>query len=148
MKKLILGLILTLGASSSVLAQLERPISWSYRAKKTGANEATLYLKASLQPKWHVYALHPKPSPTRTFFTFVPSKDYKLIGATQQPKPTVKYDQFLKANLAYFEKEVVFEQKIRLNKKQTTIKGKVEFMVCSDKSCLPSDELVFSIPVN
>ncbi|WP_199137892.1 protein-disulfide reductase DsbD domain-containing protein [Pedobacter sp. ASV12] len=148
MKKLILGLILILGASSSVLAQLEKPISWSYRAQKTGAHEATLYLKARLQPKWHVYALNPKPSPTRTFFTFVPAKDYTLIGATQQPKPTVKYDKFLKANLGYFEKEVVFEQKIRLNKRQTTVRGKVEFMVCSDKACLPSDELMFSIPVN
>ncbi len=139
---------LAFGLCSGAFAQLEKPISWSYRAQRTGANQATLYLKASLKPKWHVYALNPKPSPTRTFFTFVPTRDYTLIGATQQPKPTVKYDPFLKASLGYFEKEVVFEQRIRLHKKQTTVKGKVEFMVCSDKSCLPSDELSFSIPVN
>lgn len=136
------------GLGKCALAQLEKPISWSYRAQKTGSNEAMLYFKASLKPNWHVYALNAKPGPTRTFFTFVPTRHYKLVGVTQQPKPTVKYDPFLKAKLGYFEKEVVFKQRIRFNKKQTTVKGKVEFMVCSDKSCLPPDELVFSIPVN
>ena len=50
-------------------------------------------------------------------------------------------------NVSYFEKAVIFQQKIKLNKAATTAKGKVEFMVCNDRQCLPPEEIEFSIPV-
>ena len=50
-------------------------------------------------------------------------------------------------NVPYFTDEVVFQQKIKLNKGATTVKGKVEFMVCDDKKCLPPNEIAFSVPV-
>jgi DsbC/DsbD-like thiol-disulfide interchange protein len=50
-------------------------------------------------------------------------------------------------NVSYFEDEVVFQQKIKLNKATTAVKGSVEFMVCNDKSCLPPAEVTFTIPV-
>ena len=43
--------------------------------------------------------------------------------------------------------KVVFKQKVKLNKAATVVKGKVEFMVCDDKQCLPPSEVMFSIPV-
>ena len=50
-------------------------------------------------------------------------------------------------NVSYFGNGVTFQQKIKLNKGATTVKGKVEFMVCNDKQCLPPEEVSFSIPV-
>lgn len=134
-------------AFTRVSAQLEKPVTWSYLGKKASKNEAILYLKAKMQKSWHIYSLDVKGIPAKTSFNFSPSKDYTLIGKAAEPKPISKYDKLLKLNLTYFEKEVVFVQKIRLNKTATLIKGKVEFMACSDKKCLPSDEVSFSIPV-
>ncbi|MNW21061.1 hypothetical protein D3C71_2217640 [compost metagenome] len=50
-------------------------------------------------------------------------------------------------NVSYFGNQVVFQQKVKLNKATATVKGTVEFMVCNDKQCLPPDEVSFNIPV-
>ncbi len=147
MKKYILFVFLALIFSSSAFAQLEKPVNWSYKAVKLHKNEAMLYLKATMQGKWHIYSLAVKGIPAKTSVTFTPSKDFTLIGKTIEPQPLSTYDKVLKTNLTYFEKEVTFKQKIKLHKASTTIKGVVEFMACNDKQCLPADEIFFSIPV-
>ena len=134
---------LGLGAS----AQLVKPITWSYSFSKINQTEAILYIKAKLDKGWHVYAQNIKSAPMQLKFSFTPSKDFALIGQTNQPKPNVKYDQTVKMQLAYFEKEAVFTQKIRLNKSSTIVKAKVEFMVCNETSCLPADEVLLNIPI-
>ncbi|WP_316785954.1 protein-disulfide reductase DsbD domain-containing protein [Pedobacter frigiditerrae] len=146
MKRIILFAVLIF-TFSGVNAQLEKPVSWSYLAKKTNKNEATLYLKARMQNRWHIYSLAVKGIHAKTGFNFSPSKDYTLTGKTMEPKPVSRYDKILKLNLTYFENEVVFTQRIKLNKTSTIVKGKVEFMACNDKQCLPSEEVSFSIPV-
>ncbi|KQB99137.1 protein-disulfide reductase DsbD domain-containing protein [Pedobacter sp. Hv1] len=146
MKKILLFISLVF-IGSSAFAQLEQPVTWSYKAKRTSKTEAILYLKATMSEKWHIYSLHVKGIPAKTTFTFTPSKDFVLLGQTIEPKPISKYDQILKTNLTYFEKEVTFTQKVKLNKSTTTIKGMVEFMACNDKQCLPSDAISFSIPI-
>jgi DsbC/DsbD-like thiol-disulfide interchange protein len=50
-------------------------------------------------------------------------------------------------DVSYFEKSVVFQQKIKLKGKEATIKGQLEYMTCNDKQCLPPDDVEFSIPV-
>lgn len=146
MKKILLFISLVF-IGSSVFAQLEKPVTWSYKAKKISKTEAILYLKATMSEKWHIYSLQVKGIPAKTAFTFKPSKDFVLLGQTIEPKPISKYDQILKTNLTYFEKEVTFTQKIKLNKSTTTIKGEVAFMACNDKQCLPSDVVSFNIPI-
>ena len=128
-------------------AQLEKPITWSFIAKKSGNNEAVIFIKAKLEGKWHVYAQQIKAEAMKLKFNYTQSKDYTLVGKTTEPKPIKKYDKIVQMELAYFEKEVVFTQKIKLNKASTTVKAKVEFMVCNDKKCLPSDEITLNIPV-
>lgn len=146
MKKTIL-LFLFLCFNFAGFAQLEKPITWSFIAKKSGNNEAVIFIKAKLDGKWHVYAQQIKAEAMRLKFNYSPSKDYTLIGKTTEPKPIKKYDKIVQMELAYFEKEVVFTQKIKLNKTSTTVKAKVEFMVCNDKKCLPADEIILNIPV-
>ena len=131
----------------TTFAQLEKPITWSYVAKKTNNNEATVFIKAKLTGKWHVYAQEVQSDAMRLKFTYAPSADFTLIGKTIAPKPVEKYDQTVKMELAYFEKEVVFTQKIKLKKALANVKVKIEFMVCNDKSCLPADEIMLNIPI-
>lgn len=148
MKRITLFFALMVATTVSAFAQLENPVTWQYAAKKTSSKEATLYIKASLDANWHLYSQHLKPGgPSKTQFTFAKSKDFELVGQTTEPKPIVKYEKVFKMNVAYFEDEVVFTQKIKLNKGTTTVKGVVEFMLCDEKQCLPPSEVSFSIPV-
>ncbi|MGE6218576.1 protein-disulfide reductase DsbD domain-containing protein [Nubsella zeaxanthinifaciens] len=148
MKKITLIFAMVVMATVSAFAQLENPVTWQYAAKKTGKNEATLYIKASIDGNWHIYSQNIKPGgPNKTQFSFTSSKDFTLVGKTIEPKPITKYEKVFKMDVSYFENDVVFTQKIKLNKAATTVKGKVEFMVCNDTSCLPPSEVSFSIPV-
>lgn len=148
MKKTILVITLIFCSAFGAFAQLENPVSWSYAAKKISKTEAVVYLKATIDEGWHMYSQNLKPGgPIKTTFSFKPSKDFTLLGKTIEPKPISQYEKVYKTNLTYFETEVVFQQKIKLSKASTTVKGIVEFMVCNDKSCLPPSEVSFSIPV-
>ena len=132
---------------TAAVAQIQKPVTWSYRSKKIGKNEAMLYLKANMESNWHIYSLAIKSIPAKTSLSFIPSKDFSLIGSPIEPKPIKKYDKNLKAELTYFEKEVVFTQKIKLNKNTTVVKGALDFTVCNDKACLPAETITFSIVV-
>jgi len=147
MKKLILivtALVISIGA----YAQIEAPVKWSYAAKKTSATEAVVFLKATIQDGWHIYSLNVKDGgPIKTSFTFAHSPEYTLIGKPTEPKPVTKYESTFKMNVSYFEKEVVFQQKIKLKPNASVVKGKLEYMTCNDHKCLPPDDIDFSIPL-
>ena len=148
MKKITLLLATVLFSVAGAFAQIEKPVTWSYAAKKVSKTEAVLYLKATIEDRWHIYSQNVKDGgPVKTTFTFSPSKDFSLVGKTAEPKAIVKFEDTFKMNVAYFEKSVIFQQKVKLNKGTTTVKGKVEYMVCNDRQCLPPEEVVFSIPV-
>ena len=49
--------------------------------------------------------------------------------------------------VGYFTDQVIFQQKIKLNKPTVTVKGSVNFQVCDDKSCLPPTDVAFNVPV-
>lgn len=148
MKTAILIITFTFLLSFGTSAQIEKPVVWSYAAKKTGKNEAIVYLKATIQNGWHIYSQNIKEGgPVKTSFTFVPSKDYVKVGKTIEPKPVTKFEKTFDMDVSYFEKSVIFQQKVKLNKTTTIVKGKLEYMVCNDTQCLPPDEISFSIPI-
>lgn len=139
--------ILLLSIPSLAFAQLERPVKWSFYAKKINATEAIIYIKAKMSGNWHIYAQNVKQNAMRLKFNYAPSKDYSLLGKTAEPKPIKKYDNVVKIELAYFEKEAIFTQKVKLVKSSVVVKTVVEFMACNDKQCLPADEVSFNILV-
>ncbi|WP_410222033.1 protein-disulfide reductase DsbD N-terminal domain-containing protein [Pedobacter sp.] len=148
MKKITLILTFVLLGTIGAFAQLENPVTWSYMAKKTGKNEATLFIKATVDDGWHLYSQNLKPGgPNKTIFTYSKSADYSLVGKTEEPTPITKFEKVFKMDVSYFEDQVIFKQKVKLNKGTTVVKGKVEYMVCNDHSCLPPAEVSFSIPV-
>ena len=94
MKKLILGLIATF-FSLATYAQIEKPVTWSYAAKKTSATEATVYLKATIEDGWHLYSQFVKEGgPVKTTIKFDKSATYMLLGTTTEPKPIKKATDF------------------------------------------------------
>jgi len=148
MKKVLLMMV-ALFFTVAAFAQIEEPVKWSYAAKKTSATEAVVLIKATIEPGWHIYSQNVKDGgPIATTFTFAPTKDYTAAGKPAEPKAITKYEEVFKMNVSYFENSVVFQQKVKLKGKgATTVKGKVEYMTCNDRKCLPPDEVEFSVQV-
>lgn len=148
MKKLLFAIAIMI-ISVSAKAQIEAPVKWSYAAKKISPKEAVVFFKATIQDGWHIYSLNVKDGgPIKTSFTFASSKDYVPVGKPTEPKPIAKNDANFKMTLTYFEKEVVFQQKVKLNSPSVSeIKGKLEYMTCNDHKCLPPDDINFTIPL-
>lgn len=148
MKKLLLAGAALLGAAQAH-AQILTPVHWSYAAKKTSATEATVFLKATIDPGWHVYSQNVKDGgPVKTTITFAPSPAYALVGKPLEPKPITRLEKTFNMQVSYFTNSVIFQQKVKLSGKgPVTVKGSLEYMVCNDEKCLPPDEVAFSIPV-
>lgn len=147
MKNLFLfaiGLLISISASSQIL----KPVKWSYAAKKTSKTEATLYLKATIEEGWHIYSQNlPVGGPVKTSFNFEASKVYKPVGKTIEPKPITKFEKSFDMNVSYFEKSVIFQQRVKLTGDRASVKGTLEYMVCDDSQCLPPETVAFSIPI-
>lgn len=147
MKKVLLMMV-ALFFTVVAFAQIEEPVRWSYAAKKVSATEAVVLVKATIEPGWHIYSQNIKDGgPIATTLTFAPAKEYTLSGKPAEPKAITKYEDVFKMNVSYFENSVVFQQKIKLKAGAATVKGKVEFMTCNDRKCLPPDEVEFSVQV-
>ena|ERR1700731_2096596 len=149
MKKLLI-LITLMVMGIGAYAQIESPVKWSYAAKKLSNTEAVVFLKATIQDGWHIYSQNVKDGgPIKTSFTFLPSKEYSLVGKTSEPAPATKYEDAFKMNVSYFEKSVIFQQKIKLKSPNASVvKGKLEYMTCNDRKCLPPEDLDFSVPLS
>jgi thiol:disulfide interchange protein DsbD len=147
MKK-ILTIAIVLLAALQTKAQILQPVQWSYAAKKTSDKEAVVFIKATIDAGWHVYSQFVKDGgPVKTTITFNPSNAFSLVGATTEPKPIMRMEKVFSMEVGFFEKSVIFQQKIKLKNGQTTVTGKLEYMTCNDQKCLPPDEIEFSIPV-
>ncbi len=148
MKKITLIFALLFTTAMGAFAQIENPVTWSYAAKKINNTEAIIYLKATMEDGWHIYSQHVKPGgPVKTTISFSPSKEFTKVGPTIEPKPISKFEKVFDMNVSYFENTVIFQQKVKLAKGSAVVKGKVEFMVCNDRKCLPPDEVSFSVQV-
>lgn len=148
MKKLILLCTALVFAVTGAFAQIHTPVKWSVASKKLNSKEAVVFIKATIQNGWHIYSQTVKDGgPIRTSFDFGKSSDYTLVGNTAEPKPKTKYEDVFKMNVGYFTNEVIFQQKVKLNKGATTVKGKVEWQACDASQCLPPDEYAFAVAV-
>ncbi|SFS61781.1 protein-disulfide reductase DsbD domain-containing protein [Sphingobacterium wenxiniae] len=149
MKKFSLLIAAILLTISGAMAQIYNPVKWQVASKKLNNNEAVVYIKAIVDNGWHIYGLNvPDGGPISTSFDFTASKDYTLNGKVAAPAPKSKFEKDFNMNVPYYDtKEVVFQQKIKLNKAQTTVKGVVTFMACDAQRCLPPDEYAFNVTI-
>lgn len=133
MKRTLLLLLILFGFSSTLEAQ--DVVSWTgtYNPKTS-----MIEIRASISPGWHLYSQYVDNSvgPVPTSFSFKSSNDFALSGSVQEPKAIQKYDENFEAMLDFFEKEVVFTQKVDVEKK-SVLEATVTFMVCNETMCLP-----------
>lgn len=143
---LLVAAIMTIGVAFS---QIQSPVKWQVASKKISNTEAVVLVKATIQNGWHIYGQNvPEGGPISTSFTFNKSNDFTLTGKPiENVKAKTKYEDVFKMTVPYFTNEVVFQQKVKLNAKQTSISGTVEFMACDQNQCLPPDEFNFTVAI-
>ena len=130
-------------------AKIFDPVNWSYSSEKINDKEFDLLITAKIEKGWHLYSQFiEEGGPIPTSFKFNPSAAYRLIGKiTESPKPITAFDKNFNMEIAWHKNQVVFKQRISLNKPITAITGVLEFMVCDDQRCLPPAEVEFEIPL-
>ncbi len=154
MKKLKLGatlLILFIAVYvTPSWAQIEHPVHWSYAIKKLSSGTYAVFLRATIDTGWHIYAQKQSKDaiaiPTK--LTFEKKQGMTLLGQPleQGKKETYRLKEVGITNYEYAGK-VDFVQKVRLPPGQKEVRGTVVFQACTHSRCLPEDTFSFVIPV-
>lgn len=140
---ILLGLALSAGAQDSF-------VTWTTKVKGLGGDLYEVVFHADIEKSWHLYDLGPydEYGPNPTVFTFEPSQGVKLEGPVYLITPSIReYEEMFGMEIGYFEEKAEFGQKVRLTAPKGTLKGMVEWMVCNDTSCVPPDDMEFSVEI-
>lgn len=144
MKKIIIFALAVASGLTAARAQVLNPVHWTFSSEKTATDTYVLHLKAEIDPGWHVYAQQAGDGPIPTSFTFEHNPAVALEGKTEEKGKELKtFDKVFNSTLRYYENQVDFIQKVKVNA-ATTLKGTLEFMVCNDVNCLPPKDVPFS----
>lgn len=148
MKKLYLA-ILSLFMVAVASAQIENPVKWSYSTKKISDKVYDVYVTASLDSKWHIYAQDAGEGPEPTSLSFSKNPLINLEGKVKEEgKLEKEYDKNFGSTLKFYSNKVSFVQRIKLKSPVATVlKGSVNYMVCNDRKCLPPKEIPFTVKV-
>jgi thiol:disulfide interchange protein len=136
---------------NETIAQILKPVKWSFNIKRVNDCDAELIFKAKIDKGFHVYSqfLDRDDGPVATSFNFDKSVDYILIGKVTEGAPMEEYDPNFEMKLKFFTNEATFKQKIKINnKKAFSIKGYLNFMVCDESKCLPPEDVDFDFKVD
>ena len=150
MKKVILSFLLFFFFAAA-FAQMENPVKWTYTAKKIKDDVYELHMTAVLEPKWHIYSQDiGGDGPVPTSFAYDKNPLVKPDGKVAEiGKLQKEYDKNFGITLKYYGNKVDFVQKLKLKAAVATIaKGKITYMVCNDKKCLPPKDVPFSIKID
>lgn len=129
-------------------AQVKNPVHWTFSAKKLGATMYEIHLVATIDEGWHTYSQStPAGGPVPTTIQFSPNPLVDLMGVpVEKGKLQQHFEKLFGVDVKQFDGKIDFVQKITLKKAiQTNVSGKINFMVCNDKECLPPTDQSFSV---
>ncbi|UGU15399.1 protein-disulfide reductase DsbD N-terminal domain-containing protein [Sinomicrobium kalidii] len=126
------------------------PVQWSFDTASITLEEVSLNFSADIEPGWKLYA----PSEdgdapvTPLSITLNTSPDYKVMEELEeQTTPVQAFDPFFGMEISWYEGTARLSQKIKLRHPRATISGKVVYMACNDRMCLPPRTEVFTLNV-
>jgi thiol:disulfide interchange protein DsbD len=149
MKKIIL-LALIVCSGTLAMAQSSKQVNWVYSAKKVADKTYEIHMTATIGGDYHLYAQDAGgDGPIPTAFTFTKSPLFSLDGNVKENGKLVKkFESAWNHNVNYYEKTVEFVQVVKLKSNvKTTLAGKVEFMVCNDRECLPPADVDIKVNI-
>jgi hypothetical protein len=134
---------------STVSAQSTKQVKWSFTSKKIADKTYEVMMTANINGNYHMYALNPGEGPVPTSFAFNRNPLLQLDGKIKEVGNMKKaYEDAFGSEVRFFEKTVSFVQQVKVRgSAKNSLAGKVEFMVCNDKECLPPATVDFSVNI-
>jgi hypothetical protein len=121
-------------------------VIWSAVYEKSSSH---LLISAKLEPGWHIYSqnVDEMAGPVPTSFEFDLPSGYQLVEKVEEPKGIVAFDENFESELKFFEKYVVFSQKIS-GSGPAEVKCIVTFMTCNEETCYPPEDKELFIKIS
>lgn len=141
--------IFALFITSSLVAQSDKEVQWTFTAKKVTDNTYEIHMTAKVNDDWHIYSQNAGDGPFATAVSFSKNPLVSLEGKVQESGKMKKvFEKAFDTEVRYYEDVVNFVQVIKVKGKvKTNIAGKIEFMVCNDSRCLPPAAVDFKINI-
>lgn len=148
MKKISTTLFLLMAVLCS-FAQSEKQVKWTFEAKKVSADVYEVQMTAAVNGNYHIYSQDAGDGPLPTSFDFTKNPLLAFNGTVKENgKMIKKYEEVFKSDVRYYEKTVTFVQQVKVKgKAKTSLAGKVEFIVCNERECLPPSTVAFKVAV-
>ncbi|MCE3230064.1 MAG: hypothetical protein K0S32_4615 [Bacteroidetes bacterium] len=116
----------------------QNPVTWQATYKSISATEGEVIITATIEKGWHTYSQRETDAgPINTSIKFTPSKEYTLVGKTEESNAHEEFDKAFDAKLYIFHDKAEFKQKVKLTGKSATISLKAECVCCNDMMCMP-----------
>lgn len=131
-------------------AQSSKQVTWNYSARKIADKTYEVHLTAKINGDWHIYAQNVGvDGPLPTSFSFDKNPLVLIQGKVKESGKLIrKKEDVWNGIVNYYEHSVDFVQVVKLKANiKTKLAGKVEFMVCNDRECLPPSDLTFSVNI-
>jgi len=145
---LLLTLLLFAGFIS--MAQSDKMVQWKYEVKKIADKTYEVHMTANINGNFHMYAQKVGvEGPLPTTFSFTKNPLITLQGDVKEVGKLIKkHETVWEGNVNYYERTVDFVQVVKLKANvKTNLAGKVEFMVCDEKQCLPPGDVEIKVNI-
>jgi DsbC/DsbD-like thiol-disulfide interchange protein len=143
-------ILILLLAPAGIMAQVKNPVKWAYSAKKLSGGKYELHMTATVEKGWHIYSQNtPEGGPIPTAFTFTKNPLVTVEGKVKEVgKLETHFEKLFDVDVKQYSDKVDFVQTVTVKGNvKTNMAGKVEYMLCNDKECLPPKKVDFSIPL-
>jgi thiol:disulfide interchange protein len=144
-------MVVVLLMATTIFAQVEDPVKWSFSTDNVKGQEATLVFSATIDYPWHLYSAYlEEGGPIATKPYYDESDAYELVdGIIEVTKPKIKFDEGFQMEVGTLEKKAELRQKVKfLGTGTQTLTGEIEYQVCDDVTCLPPKTVPFTFKVN
>jgi thiol:disulfide interchange protein DsbD len=139
-------LLLLLGFTS-IRAQILHPATWSQRSSTTSAKAGDVLeviFTATIDKNWYLYSSEfpCEDGPIKTTVEFEKSDGFEVVEGMVAVGDIAKHDPIFECDVRIFKDKAEFRQKVRVLKGPLTIRGAVDYQVCSDidGKCIPFNE--------
>ncbi len=118
-------------------AQLVKPPKWTFTLEPAAlqvGEKATVVMEAEIPMGWYVYSndFDKDLGPLLTEFVPAESGDFAVASKLKAINPKKKFDEVWEGDVTYFMGKGRFEQPITIKTTSGTIKGSLEYQMCSD----------------
>ena len=137
--------------SLTAVAQVVDPVHWSMEIHPDDNTSGSVVWTATIDPGYHIYGTKAIPGgPKATKITIHGSEGFTTDGDIHPSKAaTVAVDKTFELELSTWSGTVTFTQRYKLAPGTTyaTVSSTVEYMACTDTSCLPPSKADFSASI-